>query len=177
VRGIGSFVAALVVSVAGLACDDPPSDQQSVVLWETGVVSPRFPVAPEASWEPVHQRLRRDFEPGVGDGDLLACYGVADLASAVAFYAEAYGIEPEALPWRPIPETDWSAQRAALAGKLGLPIPGGAPPIARRAELPQRDDLPTLVLETPWLDASTGEVLPGGLVCLHWSLHGTPRAG
>lgn len=164
------MVAALLVGAAGLACGSPPPDQQPVVLWETGVLVPRFPVVPEAAWEPVHQRLRRQLEPGVVDEDLLACYGAADVAVAVAFYADAYGVEPGAIEWRPIAPALWSAQERALAAELGLGHRGSVPPpAARRAELPQRGDLPALILEVPRLDAGTGEAAGGALACLHWS--------
>lgn len=164
-------VAALVVGAANLGCGSPPVDQQPVVLWETGVVVPRFPVVPEAAWEPVHQRLRRQLEPSVGDEDLLACYGAADAAVAVAFYADAYGVEPGTVDWRPIVPAAWSAQERALAAELRLAHRGSGtpPPTARRAELPQRGDLPALILEVPRLDAGTGEVVAGVLVCMHWA--------
>jgi hypothetical protein len=141
-----------------------------VVLWESGVVVPRFPVVPEAAWEPVHQRLRRQLEVGVGEEDLLACYGVEDPAAAVSFYAEVYGVEPEAFDWRSLSTEAWSDRRRALATELGRDLPGlSAPESARRAVIPERGDLPTLVLESPRLDAVTGEVVEGALVCLHWS--------
>lgn len=169
-RRRGPVVAALVVGAAGFACGSPPAERQPVVLWETGVVVPRFPVVPEAAWEPVHQRLRRQLEPGVGDRDLLVCYGVADVAAAVGFYAEVYGVEPGEIPWRPIPAAVWSAQQAALAAELGVVYREAVPPTsARRAELPQRGDLPALVLENPRRDAATGELVEGALACLRWS--------
>lgn len=162
--------AALLVGAAGLACGGPPPDQRPVILWETGVVTPRFPVVPEAAWEPVHQRVRRQLEPGVSEEDLLPCWSLADEAAAVAFYAGVYGLEPEAMPWRPIPAEAWAAQERALALEVSLPLGDHAPaPAARRAELPQRGDLPALVLETPRLDAGTGEAVGGVLACLHWS--------
>ena len=132
--------------------------------------SPRFPVPAEVSWAPDYQRLYRALEPGPGDGDLVVCYGAGPMEDVIGFYAEEYGVAPDAFELRQEPAPDWFSTIRRVSARLGREIeaPVGGSGVARHAVLEQRGDLPRLELHSPYPRADTGRRVAGTLVVMRW---------
>lgn len=165
------LVALAAVALAACGRGDVEQPAKPVVLWSSGTVEPRFPIPPEAAWRPVYQRLRQKDEARRHSRSRWACYGSGRFDSVLRFYASAYGFSPAAAEVKSSPAVDAFARVRREAAGLGHVVPSGPSPpgTVRSLTIGQRENLPMLLLESPYLDLTSGKIHHGTLISMCWT--------
>lgn len=163
----------VVAAAALVACGraDVQAPGKPVVLWSSGTVKPRFPIPPEAAWRPVYQRLRGKDEERRGGRSEWACYSSGRFEEVLRFYASAYGFSPRAAGVSSSPAAVVFGKVRREAARLGHKVPAGSPPSGevRSLMIGQRGDLPMVLIESPYLDLTSGSVRRGTLISMCWT--------
>ncbi len=168
---------AAAVAAALTACGrgDLRVPAKPVVLWSSGTVEPRFPTPPEAAWEPAYQRLRQADEALRGGRSQWACYSSGRFESVLRFYAAAYRFSPSPSGVKSSRAKEVFDKVRQEVAELGHEVPGGPSPegTVQSLVIAQRQDLPMVRLESPYLDITSGRLRRGTLISLCW----TPKGG
>ena len=142
-------------------------------MWSSGPVEPEFPTPPEATWQPLYQKLRGELAARGGHEDRWTCFSSGPLRDVIGFYAGRYQLDPAAIRVVSRPAGEVFSTVRKVSAELGHPVPVHAAGLApvRSATLAQRGALPMVILESPYLDLATGRVRPGTLISMRWRSH------
>ncbi len=169
-RGGGLILGVLLLLPAG--CGGHPSEpaQKPVVLWQSGLREPEFPLPPEARWAPIYQKLRCKLEGQTGTPYRWTCFAGGDFGTVLHFYAERFGVQPGSVPVERRPVAEVLGIVRGMAARLGHPVPGGREHggMVRIARLGPSGRLPVVRLESPYLDLDTGALRKGTLISMRW---------
>lgn len=164
----------LVIAAAALtACGrgEVQTPAKPLVLWSSGTVKARFPIPPEAAWRPVYQRLRSKDEALRDNHSQWACYSSGRFEEVLRFYATAYGFSARAAGITISPAGEVFSKVRREAARLGHEVPRGPASAGdvRSVRIGQRQDLPMVLIESPYLDLTSGQINRGTLISMCWT--------
>lgn len=165
-----AVLAMLLLAAAGCGRRSVHVPAKPIVLWSAGAPEPEFSLPPEARWQPVYQKLRRELAHRSGKDAQWVCFSSGKLPAVLAFYARKYGPGEAKKRVTSAPAAAMFATVRKVAADLGHPVPPSPVPPGRVRIiiLPQRGNLPRVRLESPFLDLETGRVERGTLISMRW---------